>query len=67
VINVMFHSSELMPGASPYVRDAAGLAVFKQRLRAIVETALETKGVRWATLREVRTAVLGEAVDAGRR
>jgi peptidoglycan/xylan/chitin deacetylase (PgdA/CDA1 family) len=67
VINVMFHSSELMPGASPYVRDAAGLAVFKERLRAIVETALQTKGVQWATLREVRTALLGEAVDAGRR
>jgi hypothetical protein len=65
VINVMFHSSELMPGASPYVRDSAGLDLFLARLRAIVETALETNDVRWATLREVRTAVLGEAVDAG--
>jgi len=64
VINVMFHSSELMPGASPYVRDAAGLDLFLARLRAIVETALETPDVRWATLREVRTAVLGEAADA---
>jgi hypothetical protein len=67
VINVMFHSSELMPGASPYVRDAAGLELFLARLRAIVETALGTGGVRWATLREVPAAVLGEAADAGTR
>jgi peptidoglycan/xylan/chitin deacetylase (PgdA/CDA1 family) len=67
VINVMFHSSELMPGASPYVRDAAGLELFVARLRAIVETALETSDVRWATLTEVRTAVLGEGADAWAR
>ena len=67
VINVMFHSSELMPGASPYVRDAAGLDLFLARLRAIVETALQTSDVRWATLREVRRAVLGEAADADAR
>ena len=67
VINVMFHSSELMPGASPYVRDDAGLELFLARLRAIVETTLQATNVRWATLREVRTAVRGEAADAGAR
>ena len=67
VINVMFHSSELMPGASPYVRDEVGLDRFLERLRAIVETALQARNARWATLREVRTAVLGEAADAGAR
>jgi hypothetical protein len=67
VINVMFHSSELMPGASPYVRDAAGLEAFLGRLRAIIETAMETKAVRWATLSEIRAELLGEAIDAGRR
>lgn len=65
VINVMFHSSELMPGASPYVRDAAGLDKFLERLRAIVETVLATPGSQWATLREVRAAVPDEAVDVG--
>lgn len=67
VINVMFHSSELMPGASPYVRDAAGLELFLARLRAIIETALQSGGVRWATLREVPAAVLNEAADAAAR
>jgi peptidoglycan/xylan/chitin deacetylase (PgdA/CDA1 family) len=66
VINVMFHSSELMPGASPYVRDDAGLDAFLKRLRTIVEAALETAGVRWATLSEIRAEMLDEAVDAGR-
>jgi len=57
VINVMFHSSELMPGASPYVQDSAGLALFLARLRAIVESALATPGVRFATLREIAEAM----------
>lgn len=66
VINVMFHSSELMPGASPYVRDEAGLDALLARLRAIIETALEAEGVRWATLREIGTELSGEAMHAGR-
>jgi len=66
VINVMFHSSELMPGASPYVKDAEGLTLFLARLRAIVETALESSDVRWATLSELRGELLTEAADAGR-
>jgi peptidoglycan/xylan/chitin deacetylase (PgdA/CDA1 family) len=53
VVNVMFHSSELMPGASPYVRDEAGLTRFLARLRAIVEEAIAAPGVRFATLREI--------------
>jgi len=67
VINVMFHSSELMPGASPYVRDGAGLELFLERLRAIIGTALQTKGVEWATLREIGTELMSETVHAGDR
>lgn len=67
VLNVMFHSSELMPGASPYVRDEGELERFLERLRAIVETALEAPGVRWATLREARAALMGEGSDAAPR
>jgi len=49
--------SPLMPGASPYVQDSAGLALFLARLRAIVESALATPGVRFATLREIAEAM----------
>ena len=63
----MFHSSELMPRASPYVRDAAGLERFLERLRAIIGTALQTKGVEWATLREIGTELMSETVHAGDR
>ena len=54
VLHVMFHSSELMPGASPYVRDAAGLEAFLARLRAVLETVCAGRGVVPATLLEVR-------------
>ena len=67
VINVMFHSSELMPGASPYVRDAAGLARFLERLRAIIGAALEAKDVEWATLSEIGSTLTSETVNAGER
>lgn len=67
VINVMFHSSELMPGGSPYVRDAAGLDLFLARLRAIVETALDGTDVRFATLSEIGAAMRDGGVHAGPR
>jgi len=54
VLQVMFHSSELMPGASPYVRDAAGLEAFLARLRAVLEIVCAGRGVVPATLLEVR-------------
>jgi len=65
VLHVMFHSSELMPGASPYVRDAAGLEAFLARLRAVLETVCAGRGVAPATLLEVRER-LAPAGGAGR-
>lgn len=64
VLQVMFHSSELMPGASPYVRDAAGLEAFLLRLRAILETVCAERGVAPATLLDVHECVTGRPAPA---
>jgi hypothetical protein len=40
VFNVFFHSSALLPGATPYVRDAAALERFLARVQGLVEHIL---------------------------
>lgn len=62
ILHIMFHSSELMPGASPYVRDEAGLEAFLARLRAVVEPLMADGSVVPATLADVRRAYGGEPV-----
>ncbi len=54
VVNVMLHSTELAPGHSPYARDAAARDSLLQRLRTIIETALQTAPLQGACLRDVR-------------
>ena len=58
VLNVMFHSSELMPGGSPYVRDRRDLKCFLRRLEAIFSAALTGSGSAPATLRQARDILL---------
>lgn len=55
VLHLMLHSSEVAPGHSPYSRDLAARDRLLDRLRAVVEVALEA-GVRPATLAEVETS-----------
>jgi hypothetical protein len=59
VLNVMFHSSELMPGASPYVRDRQDLTRFLRRLEAIFSAALSGSGSAPATLSQARDILMG--------
>jgi len=59
VLHVMFHSSELMPGASPYVRDEVELEAFLARLRAVLETVCAARGVIPATLQGVHERLAG--------
>ena len=59
VLNVMFHSSELMPGGSPYVQDRQGLKKFLGRLAAIFSAALSGGDCKAVTLDDARRR-LGE-------
>lgn len=47
---LMFHSSSLMPGGSPYVRDAAGLERFLARLCDVFEYCLNRRGMAADTM-----------------
>jgi peptidoglycan/xylan/chitin deacetylase (PgdA/CDA1 family) len=56
VLNVLFHSSEAIPGGSPYNRTQAELDAFCDRLERFFRFATETLGAMPATLSEFRTA-----------
>ncbi|MFQ5734367.1 MAG: polysaccharide deacetylase family protein [Planctomycetaceae bacterium] len=47
---LMFHSSSLLPGHSPYVRDASALEGFLDRLASLFEHAVEGRGCSQETL-----------------
>lgn len=57
VLNVFFHSSELVPGASGRVRTAEDVETFFRRLRAILEHCLGELGAVPATLAEAGRAL----------
>jgi hypothetical protein len=59
VFSLSFHSSSLMPGRNPYVRDRAELHGFYDRLSAILD-AMANAGFGFATLAEM-PALLGGA------
>jgi peptidoglycan/xylan/chitin deacetylase (PgdA/CDA1 family) len=56
VLNVLFHSSEAIPGGSPYNRTQAELDAFCDRLERFFRFATETLGAMPATFSEFRTA-----------
>jgi hypothetical protein len=53
-LNVIFHSSEILPGGSPYNRDEAGVSRFLDDLRGFLEHATQRLGARGRTLAEFR-------------
>jgi hypothetical protein len=58
VLNVTFHSSELMPGASPYVRNPQELKRFLFRLRTIFAEAMSIAGTVPSTLIDARKRLI---------
>ena len=54
-----------MPGASPYVKDKAGLRSFLDRFRVILDTALKNGDVLPATLSEARDRFINSGRDPG--
>ncbi|NOX54891.1 MAG: hypothetical protein GXP27_10730 [Planctomycetes bacterium] len=54
---LMFHSSSLVPGQSPYVPDTRALEGFYRRLERVFEHCLVTRGCRNAILSELADEV----------
>jgi hypothetical protein len=55
-LNIIFHSSELLPGGSPYNRDEAGVTRFLDDLRRLLEHMRQRLGAEGRTFAEFRTA-----------
>jgi hypothetical protein len=53
VLNLVFHSSELMPGGSPYHATQEDVNRFFERLREILGYLIERRGLQNATLAEL--------------
>jgi hypothetical protein len=53
VLNVVFHSTALMPGATPFVRDERERLAFLARLEGVLVHALERHGARPLCLSDV--------------
>jgi hypothetical protein len=51
-LNMLFHSSELVPGGSPYNKDSADVDRFFDRLELIFEHVMKRLGARGVTYRE---------------
>lgn len=51
-LNLLFHSSELLPGASPYHPDEASVRGFLERLRRLLDHVVGTLGAEGRTYRE---------------
>lgn len=59
-LNLLFHSSEAIPGGSPYNRTQAELDRFLDRLQRFFEFAIRDLGARPVTFREFRRAYCRE-------
>ena len=55
-LNVIFHSSELLPGGSPYNRDEASVTRFLDELRRLLEHVMGRLGAEGRTFAEFRAA-----------
>ncbi len=65
--NVIFHSSELLPGGSPYTPDAASVARFLDDLKRLLEHLVGTLGGVGMTYREFASAFTASAFVEGSR
>ncbi|MGQ0720422.1 MAG: hypothetical protein ACT4PE_02485 [Candidatus Eiseniibacteriota bacterium] len=61
VLNMMLHSSELMPGGSPYFKTAGDVSAFLGRMERTLETVRERHAAVPRTLREVPRPPAGVA------
>jgi hypothetical protein len=52
VLNMMFHSSELMPGASPYIQTAGEADEMMKKVEAALNYLVDRRGVQPVTLAE---------------
>jgi len=62
---LMFHSSSLVPGLSPYVRDANGLERFFEALENVFEHACRTRRLLPNTLTGFAGAFRAARAEAG--
>jgi hypothetical protein len=67
LLNLLFHSSEARPGASPYNRTDADLSAFFDRLSAVLTHAVTRHGARPMTFTEFRQDFLSAARELRRR
>lgn len=56
-LNMLFHSSELVPGGSPYHQDAASVDHFFEKLERVFHHIMKTMGARGVTYRECAEAL----------
>ncbi len=59
-LNMMFHSSEFMPGGSPYNRTRQDVDAFIQRLNSILDYLVREKDVKGITLSGLAREILKE-------
>lgn len=67
LLNLLFHSSEAIAGASPYTRTEAELSAFFDRLSAFLRYATGPLGARPMTMAEFRRHWLSRGSSAERR
>lgn len=58
VLNMMFHSMEVLPGKTPFVRTAFGQRMYLSRLEAVLKYMVK-KGFESSTLVQVYEAMRG--------
>ncbi len=58
-LNMLFHSSELVPGGSPYNQDAADVDRFFERLERVFDHVMKRLEARGVTYRECAAALPG--------
>ena len=58
VITLFMHSSDLLPGATPYVRDEADLKRFLATLRCVAHHVRTVHGARFVTVREAHSILM---------
>jgi hypothetical protein len=65
VLNMTFHSSELMPGGSPYNKTEKSIEDLYLRLDGFL-SSLRSDGVRSVTLSEARELLAGNAATTAK-
>ena len=53
ILNMMFHSSELMPGGSPYNKTSEDMEQFLAKIKSLIAYLSERYALRFITLKEV--------------